>query len=147
MNVAPASRFVGIQIGPISFVDEGVEPVLDTLRGRVGVDTLLIVTVSWLGLKVGRRISHALEGFPDHGVASPQALRGGAYIRTRPRYYARTRLRGFAARNDIFGVRRAKLIGDSDRTVAHRVASCRILPHANDACGLVSRFGHARPPH
>jgi hypothetical protein len=46
------------------FVDEGVDNVLDTLQRRVGVDTLLIGTVSWLGLKVGRRISHALEGFP-----------------------------------------------------------------------------------
>ena len=31
-------RFVGIQISPISFVDEGVDTVLDTLKDRVGIN-------------------------------------------------------------------------------------------------------------
>ena len=48
-----ANRFVGIQISPVSFVDEGVEPLLDLLKGRFGIDTLLIGTISWLGLKAG----------------------------------------------------------------------------------------------
>jgi len=61
MSAASEPAFVGIQISPISFIDEGVETVLDTLRHRVGVDTLLIGTLSWLGLKVGRRVSHAVE--------------------------------------------------------------------------------------
>ena len=46
--------FVGMQISPISFIDEGVDTVLDTLQNRVGVNALLIGTISWLGLKVGR---------------------------------------------------------------------------------------------
>ena len=56
----PASegRFVGIQISPISFVDEGVDTVLDTLKDRVGINVLMLGTVSWLGLKSGRSISH-----------------------------------------------------------------------------------------
>lgn len=87
--------FVGIQISPISFIDEGVDHVLDTLQQRFGVTVLLIGTVSWLGLKVGRRISHALEGFPDHGVPAPYAMKGGAYIHTRPRYYADTAIKEF----------------------------------------------------
>ena len=49
--------FVGMQISPISFMDEGVDAVLDTLQHRVGVNVLMIGTISWLGLKVGRRIS------------------------------------------------------------------------------------------
>ena len=59
-----SEKFVGIQISPLSFLDEGIEPLLDTLQGRFGINTLLIGTISWLGLKVGRRISHKLEGCP-----------------------------------------------------------------------------------
>ena len=65
------TKFVGIQISPISFIDEGVAPLLDLLQGRFGINVLLIGTISWLGLKVGRRISWELEGWPDHGGQEP----------------------------------------------------------------------------
>jgi hypothetical protein len=90
---------IGIQIGPISFLDEGVPECLDVLQTRMGIDTLMIGTVSWLGLKVGRRISHELEGWPDHGIASPAALQGGSFIRNRPAYYANTSITDFASRD------------------------------------------------
>ena len=80
VNTEPQDKFVGIQISPISFIDEGVDEVLDTLQTRVGVNVLLIGTVSWLGLKSGRSISHELDGFPDHGVPEPFAMKGGAYL-------------------------------------------------------------------
>jgi hypothetical protein len=67
----PAEKFVGIQVSPISFLDEGVDTVLDTLRDRVGVNVLMLGTVSWLGLKTGRSISWKLDGWPDHGVPEP----------------------------------------------------------------------------
>ena len=51
-----SASFIGIKISPISFIDEGVPACLDRLVQRVGIDTLLIGTVSWLGLKVGRRV-------------------------------------------------------------------------------------------
>jgi hypothetical protein len=89
--------FVGLQISPISFIDEGVEPLLDMLQRRFGITVLMIGTISWLGLKVGRRISHALEGFPDHGVAKPYTMKGGAYFRPRARYYAGTFIKEFAS--------------------------------------------------
>ncbi len=97
LSHAQPVTFVGIQIGPISFADEGVEPLLDMLAGRFGITALLVGTVSWLGLKVGRRGSHAIEGFPDHGVAAPYAPRGGSYIAPRPEFFARSILRDFAA--------------------------------------------------
>ena len=74
--------FVGMQISPISFMDEGVDAVLDTLQHRVGVNVLMIGTISWLGLKVGRRISAELEGWPDHGVPAPYTMQGGSYIKS-----------------------------------------------------------------
>ena len=66
-----SEKFVGIQISPISFIDEGVEPLLDMFENRFGINVLLIGTISWLGLKVGRRISWELEGWPDHGKPEP----------------------------------------------------------------------------
>lgn len=91
--------FIGLQISPISFLDEGVEPLLDTLQERFGVNVLLIGTLSWLGLKVGRRISWELEGFPDHGVQQPDQMRGGSYIRHRPEFYRNTMISDFSNRD------------------------------------------------
>ncbi len=88
-------KFVGIQISPISFIDEGVAPLLDTFDQRFGINTLSIGTISWLGLKVGRRISWELEGWPDHGKPEPYALRGGSYIGHHPEYYQNTSIRDF----------------------------------------------------
>jgi len=92
-------KFVGIQISPISFVDEGVEVVLDTLQQRVGVNVLMIGTVSWLGLKAGRSISHKLDGWPDHGVPEPLTMKGGAYFHPHPEYYTNTFIKDFRAKD------------------------------------------------
>ena len=93
----PADKFVGIQISPISFIDEGVDVVLDTLQNRVGVNVLMLGTVSWLGLKTGRSISHKLDGWPDHGVPEPFAMKGGAYFNPDPRFYQNTLIKDFRA--------------------------------------------------
>ncbi len=90
-------KFVGIQISPISFMDEGVDPVLETLAERVGINVLMIGTVSWLGLKAGRSISHALDGWPDHGVPKPLTMKGGAYFQPHPEYYKNTSIQEFRA--------------------------------------------------
>ena len=95
MSNAATERFVGLQMGPVNFADEGVEPLLDMLGGRFGVNSLMIGTVSWLGLKVGRRVSRALEGWPDHGSQSDEPLRGGSYLTPRPQYYANTFMKHF----------------------------------------------------
>jgi hypothetical protein len=78
-----SSTFVGIQIGAISFIDEGVEPVLDLLQERAGVNALMISALSWSLGNAGR----AAYGFPDHGVQEPDNLQGGAFYRPDPVYY------------------------------------------------------------
>jgi len=95
----PTQKFVGIQISPISFIDEGVETVLDTLNDRVGVNVLMIGTASWLGLKAGRSISHELDGWPDHGVPEPLTMKGGAYFQPHEEYYANTFIKDFRAKD------------------------------------------------
>lgn len=99
MNPNPEEKFVGIQVSPISFIDEGVDTVLDTLKDRVGVNVLMLGTVSWLGLKTGRSISHKLDGWPDHGVPEPFTMKGGAYYNPDPRYYSKTLIKDFRARD------------------------------------------------
>ena len=98
----PAEKFVGVQVSPISFLDEGVDTVLDTLKDRVGVNVLMLGTVSWLGLKTGRSISHKLDGWPDHGVPEPFAMKGGAYFEPDPRYYNGTFIKDYKARDPEF---------------------------------------------
>ena len=87
---AKRESFIGIQVSPVSFIDEGVDGLLDTLTERFGINTLMIGTISWLGLKVGRRISWRIDGWPDHGEPNPEALKGGSYINEHPDYYQRT---------------------------------------------------------
>lgn len=102
MRPDPAAKFAGIQISPISFVDEGVEAVLDTLQHRVGVNVLMLGTVSWLGLKSGRSISWQLDGWPDHGVPEPYQMRGGAYFDPDPRFYRDTFMADYRSRDPEF---------------------------------------------
>lgn len=90
--------FVGIQIGAISFIDEGVEAVLDTLQETAGVNALMISALSWSRGNAGR----ALFGFPDHGVAEPDHLKGGAFYEPHPDYYAATFHKKFAAPDPLY---------------------------------------------
>lgn len=96
-------RFVGVQLGPISIADEGVEPLLDQLQNRFGVTALMLGTVSWLALKVGRRVSHELEGWPDHGKSNPAPLKGGSFLTPRPEFYRTTFIDRFRAADDDLG--------------------------------------------
>ena len=93
-------KFIGIQISPVSFVDEGTDALLDRLKDRFGVNVLFVGTISWLGLKVGRRISWKLDGWPDHGARNPKPLKGGSYIAEHPEYYANTFLKRFRGQDE-----------------------------------------------
>lgn len=81
--------FVAMQIGAVSFVDEGVEPVLDTLAERAGVNALFLATPTWTRGTGGRQI----PGFPvpDHGNPEYDLdWRGGNYATVHPEYYGNT---------------------------------------------------------
>jgi hypothetical protein len=80
--------FVAVQIGAVSFVDEGVTPVLDILQERAQVNALLLANPTWTRGTGGRQVPG--QPFPDHGAQEPDDFRGGAYNRTDPRWYART---------------------------------------------------------
>lgn len=93
-----AKTFVGIQIGAISFIDEGVEQVLDILQGEAGVNALMISALSWSYGNAGR----ATYGFPDHGVAEPDNLQGGAFFEPNPLYYGATDHKNFTAPDPLY---------------------------------------------
>src|SRR5882757_7360439 len=65
-QVLKAQPVIGIQIGSISFLDEGTEKVLDILQERGAVNTLFIATFTYGNGIAGRQLKdHPL---PDHGV-------------------------------------------------------------------------------
>src|SRR5690349_2479136 len=56
---------IGIQVGAVSFVDEGVEQVLDTLHERAAVNTIFLAVFTYGRGIAGRQIPG--QPLPDHG--------------------------------------------------------------------------------
>lgn len=83
--------WVGIQIAPISFVDEGVESVLDILQERAAVNVLVLMPLSWLSSVGGRSTLPCVQ----HGIPGPFHPAGGAFWDPDPRYYQGTSLKHF----------------------------------------------------
>ncbi|HEV2208615.1 MAG TPA: twin-arginine translocation signal domain-containing protein [Verrucomicrobiae bacterium] len=90
---AATPKMIGLQIGAVSFVDEGVEPVLDTLQSRGAVNTVFLTTFSYGRGLAGRQIPG--QPFPDHGVqqSDEQTFHGGNYAMPHPEFYQRTVLK------------------------------------------------------
>jgi hypothetical protein len=90
---ARRDRMIAIQIGAVSFVDEGVEPVLDLLREKGGVNTLFLTTFTYGRGLAGRQIPG--QPFPDHGVqeSDEKFFHGGNYATPHPEFYSKTILK------------------------------------------------------
>jgi hypothetical protein len=54
--VVPSAKMIGIQVGAISFVDEGTEKVLDVLQERGCVNTLFLAVFTYGRGIAGRQI-------------------------------------------------------------------------------------------
>jgi hypothetical protein len=87
--------YVAIQVGAASFVDEGVENVLDILREKAHVNTVWLNTYTWDYGTGGRQ--QAGFPFPDHGPQQPDKLIGGAFFDYDQKYFRRTILNQFRA--------------------------------------------------
>ncbi len=90
-------RMIGIQIGAVSFVDEGVEPVLDILQSRARVNTLFIAAFTYGRGIAGRQIPG--QPLPDHGNQQydTATFHGGSYTAVHSQYYRDSPLRDFRA--------------------------------------------------
>lgn len=84
-------RTIAIQIGAVSFQDEGIETVLEILQERGGVNALFLATPTWTRGTGGRQIpGHPL---PDHGVQEyDYDWVGGNYATVHETYYRGTML-------------------------------------------------------
>lgn len=86
-----SNRLVAIQVGAVSFVDEGVGPVLDVFQEQARVNALFLATPTWTRGTGGRQLpTHPL---PDHGKQEhDDAWVGGNYATIHPQYYGGTML-------------------------------------------------------
>jgi len=90
--VSSSSKMIGIQVGAISFVDEGTEKVLDVLQERAGVNTLFLAVFTYGRGIAGRQI----PGYPlpDHGKQEYDLnYHGGNFATPHPQYYKNTIIR------------------------------------------------------
>lgn len=85
MSVPP---LVGIQIGAVSFVDEGVDGVLDLVRDKAGVNAVFVATQSFDRGVQGRQV--AGQPWPGHGPRQLDDHGGGSYVTQHPEFYTRT---------------------------------------------------------
>ena len=93
----PANKTIGIQIGAVSFVDEGVDKVLDILQERGAINTLFLTTFSYGRGLAGRQVPG--QPFPDHGAQTSDegSFHGGNYAIPHPEFYQNTILKSTRA--------------------------------------------------
>ncbi len=85
----PSKKMIGIQVGAISFVDEGTEKVLDILQERACVNTLFLAVFTYGRGIAGRQI----PGYPlpDHGKQEYDLkFHGGNFATPHPQFYKNT---------------------------------------------------------
>src|SRR2546429_6504277 len=88
-GAAAEPPMVGIQVGAVSFVDEGTDKVLDGLREMAGINTLFLATFTYGRGIAGRQVRG--NPLPDHGVqAYDDSFRGGKFATPHPQYYRTT---------------------------------------------------------
>ena len=91
-QTAASSKMIGIQVGAISFVDEGTEKVLDILQERGGVNTLFLAVFTYGRGIAGRQIPG--QPLPDHGKQEYDLnFHGGNFATPHPQYYKNTVLK------------------------------------------------------
>src|SRR5260370_7777853 len=95
-QVQTASRTIGIQVGAVSFIDEGVESVLDRFRRDANINALFIASFSYGRGIAGRQVPG--QPLPDHGKQEYDAeFHGGNFARTHEKDYAQTSLKKIKA--------------------------------------------------
>ena len=86
-------KVIGMQVGAVSFVDEGTEKVLDILQERGAINTLFLTTFTYGRGLAGRQIPG--HPFPDHGSSESdeKTFHGGNYATPHPEFYGKTVLK------------------------------------------------------
>src|SRR6478752_4375769 len=85
-RVQAATRPIGIQVGAVSFLDEGTDRVLDVLSETAAVDTLFLAAFTY-GRGIGGRQPRG-SALPDHGKQEyDDNFHGGQFATPHPQYY------------------------------------------------------------
>lgn len=101
MNAAivpqPNEKMIGIQVGAVSFVDEGTEKLLDELQKDAQINTLFLATFTYGRGIAGRQVPG--QPLPDHGKREYDtgSFSGGNYATIHPQYYRDTVFKGTRA--------------------------------------------------
>jgi hypothetical protein len=92
-GAAPSpNKMIGIQVGAVSFVDEGTEQVLDILQQRGAVNTIFLATFTYGRGIAGRQVPG--QPLPDHGKQEfDQDFHGGNYATPHAKFYEKTALK------------------------------------------------------
>jgi hypothetical protein len=85
---AQPQRMIGIQVGPVSFLDEGTGKVLDTIRDLGAADTVFLATFTY-GTGISGRTPKSMP-LPDHGKQEYDNHHGGIFFTPHAQYYRRT---------------------------------------------------------
>lgn len=91
-TAVPAKTMIGMQIGAVSFIDEGTEQVLDILQERGAVNTLFLAVFTYGRGIAGRQVPG--QPLPDHGKQEYDLdFHGGNFATPHPEYYKNTVLK------------------------------------------------------
>jgi hypothetical protein len=90
---AASDKMIGIQVGSISFVDEGTEKVLDIFQEKGAINTIFLTTFTYGRGLGGRQIPG--QPFPDHGSqeSDQRTFHGGNFAIPHPEFYRNTVLK------------------------------------------------------
>jgi hypothetical protein len=90
LPIQPAPPMLGIQVGAVSFVDEGTDAVLDGLREMAAINTVFVATFTYGRGIAGRQLPN--QPLPDHGRQEydTSTFHGGNYATPHPQYYRDT---------------------------------------------------------
>ncbi len=92
-QTAASPKMIGIQVGAVSFVDEGTEKVLDIFQQQGAINTIFLTTFTYGRGLGGRQVPG--QPFPDHGNQSSDAttFHGGNYATPHLEFYRSTSLK------------------------------------------------------
>src|SRR2546428_13786190 len=90
-------KFIAIQVGAVSFADEGVEKVLDILEERGRVNALMLAVFTYGRGIAGRQIPR--QPLPDHGAQAydTSTFHGGSYTAVHPQFFQSSIFQDFRA--------------------------------------------------
>src|SRR3982750_3115207 len=86
----PAKKIIGIQVGAVSFADEGTEKVLDLFQEDSFINALFVATFTYGRGIAGRQVPG--QPLPDHGTREYDtgSFYGGSHTAVHPQYYKDT---------------------------------------------------------